>query len=271
VKAASRSRNGAAGMLRFLAVIGAPVIASCLWLIRLAALGTAVIVHAPRAAIWRRTVRSEFKRALDKVLVGGLVPVLVTAMLVGLGLIYQALYWLEAAGQIDFLGRIIVVILVRELGPILVGLVVLGQSGSATLIEITQMRTQGPVRMLDGQGVDPFLFLVVPRSLAFTLGVATLTTLFVTTTLITGYLAASGLGYVKLSLWGFLDVVTRAMRFEDFMLLIVKPIAIGFIIGLVCCMTALLPGRDVTRVVAIGFIRAALAVLAISGLVSLML
>ncbi|MBL8702353.1 MAG: ABC transporter permease [Alphaproteobacteria bacterium] len=256
---------------RFLGRIGAPVVAGLLWLVRLAAMGSSVVFLAMRRTTWRRTVRAEFGRAIAGALVGPLTATAVTAVLVGVGLVYQALYWLEAAGQVEMLGRIIVIVLIRELAPMLVGLIIIGQSGTVMLIEITQMRAGGQLRMLDSQGIDPFLLLVVPRTLAFTLAAFTLTIWFVVITLFAGYAAATLMGAVKVTFWGYLDVIMRGMRLTDFLLLPTKSLAIGFVVGVVCSYTALLHVRSATRVVAIGFVRAAVAVFAASGLVSLIL
>lgn len=257
--------------LAILAILGAPVVGSALWLARQAAMGASIAFLSLRRSTWRRTVRAEFGRSIFAALLGPMTATAVTAILVGIGLVYQALYWLEAAGQVAMLGRIIVIVLVRELAPLLVGVILIGQSGTVLLIELTQMRAGGQLRMLDSQGVDPFLLLVLPRTLAFTLACFTLTVLFVATTLLAGYAAAMLMGAVKVTFWGYLDVILRGMRLTDFLLLPVKSLAIGFVIGVVCSDTALLHARSATRVVAVGFVRAAIAVFVASGLVSLIL
>lgn len=265
------SRPALAGVRRFLGRLGAPVVAAVIWLVRLAALGAGIVFLAVRRTTWRRTVRAAFARALANALLGPLLATAVAAGLVGIGLVYQALYWLEAAGQIEMLGRIIVVVLIRELAPLLVGTVIIGQGGTVMLIEFNQLRAGGQLRMLDSQGVDPFLLFVLPRTLAFTVACFTLTILFVIVTLFAGYAAASLMGAVKVTFWGYLDVIMRGMRLTDFLLLPAKSLTIGFVIGVVCSYTALLHERAATRVVAAGFVRAAIAMLAASGLLSLVL
>jgi len=254
-----------------LAAIGTPVVAGLRWLFQVTGLAVSVVLMTPRRTSWRRTVRQEFARTLQGSVLGALPATAVTAVLIGAGLIYQALYWIEAAGQVDLLGRVIVVVLVRELAPMLVALIIIGQSGTATLIQLTQLRIGGQLRMLDSQGIDPFLLLVLPRVLAFTLAGFTLTILFIVITLFAGYAAANMIGFVKVTFWGYLDIIMRAVRATDFVLVPVKSLALGFIVGLVCCYTALIHARDATRVVATGFVRAALAVFAVSGLLSLLL
>jgi phospholipid/cholesterol/gamma-HCH transport system permease protein len=255
---------------RMLTGIGAPVVDGARWLIANAALGASVVLLALRASTWRRTVGAEFRYALRESTVGVMPATCAMAILVGLGLLYQAFYWLEAAGQMVLLGRIIAVVLMRELAPVLVALLIIGRSGTATLMQLTQMRDGGQLRMLDSQGVDPFLLLVLPRTLAYTVACFTLTILFIAITMIAGFLFATLIGVVQVSFIGFLDETLQARSIGDFLLVPVKAIALGFVVGVVCCHTGLTHRREATRVVAAGFVRAALAVFAVSGLLSLL-
>jgi phospholipid/cholesterol/gamma-HCH transport system permease protein len=257
------------GLARLLGAVGAPVVDAAHWAASNAALAATVAFMSLRRSSWRRTVSAEFVREVRETVLGVLPATCVMALLVGIGLLYQALYWAETAGQVTLLGRIIVVVLMRELAPALVALLIIGRSGTSTLMHLSQMRDGGQLRMLDSQGVDPFLLLVLPRTLAYTIGCFTLTVLFIAITMIAGYVTATAIGFVKVTFLGFLDMTLRAMARGDFLIVPLKAIVLGFTIGIVCCHTALTHSREATRVVASGFVRAALAVLAMSGLLSL--
>jgi phospholipid/cholesterol/gamma-HCH transport system permease protein len=263
--------SGAIGLVpRVLAALGEPVVAGVRWLIANAALGAGIVLLAPRSSTWRRTVSAEFRHELREATVGVLPATCAMALLVGLGLLYQAFYWLEAAGQLPLLGRIIVVVLMRELAPVLVALLIIGRCGTATLMQLTQMREGGQLRMLDSQGVDPFLLLVLPRTLAYTVACFTLTIVFIAITMIVGFLFATLIGVVQVSFVDFLDTTLRAKSLGDFLLVPMKSIAFGFVVGVVCCHTGFTHRREATRAVAAGFVRAALAVFAVSGLLSVL-
>lgn len=266
---ASPRRAMRPGLLRILGAVGGPVVDAAHWTASNAALATTVAFMAMRRSSWRRTVSAEFLFEVRESVLGVLPATCVMAVLVGVGLLYQALYWLEAAGQITLLGRIIVVVLMRELAPVLVALLIIGRSGTSTLMHLTQMRDGGQLRMLDSQGVDPFLLFVMPRTLAYTIACFTLTILFIAITMVVGYVTATMIGLVQVTFLGFLDTTLRSMSRSDFLLVPLKAMALGFTIGVVCCHTALSHSREATRVVASGFVRAALAVLAMSGLLSL--
>jgi phospholipid/cholesterol/gamma-HCH transport system permease protein len=252
-----------------LARLGRPVVAAARWAIDVCAMAAAILMLAMRASSWRRTVTRAFARDLRAALFGSLPAASVLAAMVGLGLVYQALYWLGSAGQISLIGEVIVTVLLRELAPMMVALIVIGRSGTALLIELTQQRTGGQLRTLDGQGIDPFLVYVVPRTLAFAVASFTLTILFIVATLLFGFISASALGVVQLSFHDFVDTTIATMSVGDFVILPAKSLALGFAIGVICCHTALTHRRDATRVVASGFVRAVLAAVAVSGMLTL--
>jgi phospholipid/cholesterol/gamma-HCH transport system permease protein len=196
----------------------------------------------------------------------------VTASIVGLAMVYQALYWLQMAGEITKVGRVLVLVLVRDLAPLLVGLVVLGRSGTVVLVELGAMQQRGQVRRLDALGIDPLIYLVMPRVLAITVATFALTILFIATALTAGYVVGFAFGAIKITFAAFLDNFVRAIEPRDYLVLPVKALTIGFVIGFTCCFVALNPGRtatDITRFLPRGFVRAVLAVLVVAGALAL--
>lgn len=231
-------------------------------------LGATVLVVAGRRSTWRAPVWAEFMRTLKAVAVSSLSTSVAAGVLVGFALVSQAVYWLAVTGQTGLVGQVIVILLIRELVPILVGLLIFGRNGTATLIELGEGHTGGWLRQFEIQGLDPMVLLVVPRTLAFALGAFCMATVLLLATLLTGYLIAHGLGLVAYSIWDFSDMVQRAMTVRDFIVPPLKCVVIGFMVALVCCATGL--GRrdqsdELQRLVPRGFVRSALAILVING------
>jgi phospholipid/cholesterol/gamma-HCH transport system permease protein len=198
----------------------------------------------------------------------GLPSILITGLLIGLVMVNQVLYWLRFAGQEGLIGEFLVLGLVRDLAPVLVGLIVLGRSGSTMMVELGAMRASGHVYLLDAQGIDPFLYLVIPRVLATALGVFCLTMVFLVAALASGLVTANMLGLTNLTFLDFTVEVLSAMGPREYALVPLKTLAIGFAIGLISCTTGLAVGSVVTEVSALlphGFIKAILATLLISG------
>ena len=84
---------------RLLAAIGRPPLSLLRRLAMAAGFGAAVLSAAARPTTWRRPVRRELLRAMHQAGVQGVRATLVIGVLIGLAMVYQALYWLQAAGQ----------------------------------------------------------------------------------------------------------------------------------------------------------------------------
>ena len=256
---------------RAMGAIGRLVRLRAAFLLTLAALFWGVLWEARRPRSWRHTVRMEFRRALGQAAAGGLVTALVTAGLTGLALVAQAIYWLGLAGQQQLEGTLIVTVLVRELTPLLTGMVLLGRSGMVTITELGVLRLDGQMDVLAEQGVDPFLLLVLPRTLAFALASFTLGMFFILGALGMGFVASNLLGAEREPLWTFFDHVLSSMRAADFVTFPIKMLSIGALVALTACVTGLTarPGEDAAVLLPRGFVRGVLAIMLASLVFSL--
>ena len=254
-----------------LAVVGRVVHGRAAFVLMLAALSWGVLLDAWHPRSWRRPVCSEFLRALRQSAGGGLATALIMAGLTGLALVSQALYWLGLAGQQELEGSLLVTVLVRELTPLLIGMVLLGRSGTVTVAELGLLQLGGQVRMLIAQGIDPTLLLVLPRTMAYAVASFTLGVLFIVSALVVGFVGSSLLGAVHDSLWLFLDHVLSAMRASDFAIFPAKMLFIGALVSLTACLTGLTagPGDDTGGLQPRGFVRGVLAIMLTSLIFSL--
>jgi len=256
---------------RVLARIGRAVRSHTRFVLLLASLGAGVVLDGIRPTTWRRTVRGEFRRALRQAVGGGLSTTLVTAALIGLVMVSQALYWLGQAGQEGLIGPILVTVLVREVAPVLVGLIVMGRSGVVIVSEIGGLQIGGQVHALAAQGLDPFLLLVLPRAAALAIACFTLGIVFVVAALLTGFIAGSLAGAVHIPIGSFLERVLLAMHAGDFAVFPAKMIVIGLLVALTACLTGLTASAqdDAARLLSRGFVRGVVAILLASIALSL--
>jgi phospholipid/cholesterol/gamma-HCH transport system permease protein len=252
---------------RLLATIGKWTIGFWQWPVQFISDTVAVIRQSFRPITWRRSIRAEFLRQCYQVGAQALPFILVAGFFVGFGLVAQAYHWLAVFGSTNLFGGFLSAILVREIAPVLVGLIVIGRSGSTLLVELGTMKTEGQVHMLDAQGVDPFLYLVVPRVLAFSICMFSLTTAFVAVALLAGFFSGVLIGITQFYFFDFLNRAIGSMGWQTYVLFSLKTIAIGFAIALISCRTALsLTGvsANVLDIMPRGFALSALAALIIS-------
>jgi phospholipid/cholesterol/gamma-HCH transport system permease protein len=152
----------------------------------------------------------------------------------GLGLLVigQAVSWLTRVGAISYLGTIMVVVVVRELGPLTTALLVLARVGTANVIELGTARAMGEVEGLEALGIDPVHYLIVPRVVGMALAVFALTAYLILGALVSGYLWAF-VQDVSLRPEDYVHQLAGALSGLDFVLLALKTLAFGSIIALV--------------------------------------
>ena len=259
---------------QLLAVIGLWTIGLLQAPIRFLADAVAVLWQSCRPVTWRRTIRAAFIRQCREIGTRALPFILVSGVFVGFGMVAQALYWLEVFGGTWLFGGLLSVVLVKEVAPVLVGLIVVGRSGSTIIVELGTMQARGRVHMLDAQGIDPFLYLVVPRVLAVTICMFCLNVAFVAVAMVAGYFSANLIGISKYSFFNFMDRILTSIDTGDYFLVSAKTLTIGFVVGLLSCKTALSVSdrsTDVLDILPRGFAKSALATLLISVALTILL
>ncbi len=98
-----------------------------------------------------------------------------TAFSIGLTLAMQASHELSKLGANAYVPNLVAVSMLRELGPLLIGVIVIGRSGSAVTAELGTMRVSEEIEALSVMGINPVRFLVVPRFLAMLIMLPVLT------------------------------------------------------------------------------------------------
>ena len=191
-------------------------------------------------------VRQEISRAGV-----ALMPMFVfIALALGFLVVSQTVSALEKVGATDYLGSTMVIVIVRELGPLLTAVLVLARVGTANVIELGTARALGEVEALEALGIDPVHYLIVPRVIGMALGVFSLTIYLILGALGSGYLFAF-LQDVALTPGDYFKQIAEALTWLDFALLALKTITFGFFIAIVTCYHGLaqpLRLEDVSRV-----------------------
>jgi phospholipid/cholesterol/gamma-HCH transport system permease protein len=182
----------------------------------------------------RQVIRPRVFQELSRAGLRLLPMFLFIAAALGLLVIGQTVSWLKVVGAMNFLGTIMVVVVVRELGPLTAALLVLARIGTANVIELGTARAMGEVEALEALGIDPVHYLVVPRVIGMALGVFALTVYLILGALLSGYLWAF-LQDVPLRPGDYFHQLANALSGMDFALLAIKTVAFGFIIALVTC------------------------------------
>ena len=266
------SPDGGASSPGVIAAIGQWTINQVQGIIIFTSIAGAVFWQSCRPLTWRRTVRVEFLHQCHQIGTRALPFIVLTAVIIGLGVVFETLYWLRLFGQSEFAGSLLVIVLVREIAPLLVALIVIGRSVSVFMIELGIMQADGQIRMLDAQGIDPFIYLLVPRVMAASVSMFSLTVVFTVVTLTTGFVAGNALSATNLTLYDFVFEILWAMGPADFAAIPVTTLATGYVTGLIGCTTGLAYAgitTDVQHLLPPGIMKAVIATLLISVVVTI--
>lgn len=160
---------------------------------------------------------------------------LVSVLALGTGsiIILQSLANLSLLGGTQMIGNFLIVMILREAGPLLVALVVIARSGTAVASEVGNMRANREIEALESMGINPLSFIVFPRVLGGIISVLGLAFYFNFIALIGGYAVTRF--FQDLPLAFYTDSLMRALTKEDVLIFLLKNGFSGMIIFVVCC------------------------------------
>ena len=197
---------------------------------------------------WVKTVRTELIRQIYSSGVGSIGFVAYIAFAVGVSIVAQALVWMDKIGQSTLLGPLFVTILIREAAPLLNNILAITRNGTAITTELGNMKISGNVQALDAQGLDPFIYLVMPRVLGLMISVFCLNAVFLIVSFTTGYIAGFLLSPDITDPYSFVNSIFKSIDAVDFVSLIAKSIIPALFTGSICCTEGLRVGRSYTDV-----------------------
>jgi phospholipid/cholesterol/gamma-HCH transport system permease protein len=198
---------------------------------------------------WRATLQQ-----FEVIAVRSLPLVALTALFTGMVLALQTAFGLSRFGAKPYVGSIVGLAIVRELGPVLAALMVGGRVGAGITSELGSMTVTEQVDAIRAMGADPVQKLVLPRVLAATIGLPMLTALAIVLGVFGGLVIAD-LEYAIAPSF-YLQTVTTTVTIGDFFAGVTKTFVFGWIIAMVGCSVGLSTtggtegvGRATTRTV----------------------
>jgi phospholipid/cholesterol/gamma-HCH transport system permease protein len=159
--------------------------------------------------------------------------VVLTGFFTGAALALQSGMTLDQFGARSLVGRLVSASMVKELGPVLTGLMLAGRVGSGIAAELGSMMVTDQINALRSLGTDPVRKLVVPRFLAGIFMAPVLTVIADCAGMIGGWIIA----VVSLNVGSgvYWSSVTQALFLGDAMMGLIKPFALGFVIVTIGC------------------------------------
>lgn len=170
---------------------------------------------------------------MDAIGVGSLGIVCLTGLFTGMVLTVQSSATLDAFGARPYVGRMVSLSMIRELGPVLTSLMVAGRVGSGMAAELGSMVVTQQIDAMRALGTDPIRKLVTPRMVAGVVMVPILTVLSDAVGMVGGFLVARLT--LRLATEFYWHSAVDAIRAYDVIMGLVKPLVFGYIVVSIGC------------------------------------
>jgi phospholipid/cholesterol/gamma-HCH transport system permease protein len=192
-----------------------------------------LVVSAFRALLAPPYYSYDIVEQFDAIGVGSLTVVLLTGFFTGAALALQSGLTLDQFGARPVVGRLVAASMVKELGPVLTGLMLTGRIGSGIAAELGSMMVTDQINALRALGTDPIRKLVVPRMLAGIFMAPVLTVIADFIGIFGGWLVARFQLQVASGLYW--SSIPQALYMQDLWMGLVKPFVLGFVIVTIAC------------------------------------
>lgn len=184
--------------------------------------------------------------------------------------ILQTSAQLSLVGGTAMLGKVMVMIIVRELAPLITALIVIARSGTAVASEIGNMRVNREIEALEVMGINPLSYIVFPRIVGGVISVVCLAFYFNAIALMGGFFVSRALHNLPFAF--YFESLSNAFAVEDIVLFAVKNGFSGLIIFVLACYQGLsvqMSSHEVPQVTTKAVVHSIIAVTSFNLLVSL--
>jgi phospholipid/cholesterol/gamma-HCH transport system permease protein len=219
---------------------------------------------ALRALVSPPIYRHDIIEQFDAIGVKSLTVVLLTGFFTGAVLALQSGLTLDQFGARPVVGRLVSATMIKELGPVLTGLMLTGRVGSGIAAELGSMVVTDQIFALRALGTDPVRKLVVPRVLAGVVMAPVLTVVSDFVGIVGGWIIAVFQLQVPSGLYW--SSILEALYMEDIWMGLIKPFVLGFVIVTIACHVGLRTSggtQGVGRATTLSVVAGSVAVIAV--------
>ena len=186
-----------------------------------------------RALVTRPFYYRDVVEQFEAIGIGSMTVVVLTGLFTGMVLALQMGTTMDQFGARSMVGRMVSASIVKELGPVLTGLMVAGRVGSGIAAELGSMMVTDQIAALRALGTDPIRKLVLPRILAGIVMVPILTVIASAVGMVGGWMVTYGVLRVASSIYW--NSVVQGLFIQDVWMGLIKPFFLGFTIVSIGC------------------------------------
>jgi phospholipid/cholesterol/gamma-HCH transport system permease protein len=199
-------------------------------------------VALPLPRTGRALIRQVIMEQIYFTAVQALPVIIPVALIIGSMMIIQ---FSQLSGQVD-LGKLVVLLVLREIGPLITAIVVILRSATAVAIETSYMKVLNEIDALEMAGIDPLHVVCFPRLVGITTAIVSLVLVFDLMAIIGGYTIVRSA--TDLPVEGFFQQIARGVEGADITVGLLKGIFFGVTITVTCLYHGLSQKSQITQV-----------------------
>jgi phospholipid/cholesterol/gamma-HCH transport system permease protein len=191
-----------------------------------------------RSMSYLPTLPRQFGRFVEQCYLIGYTTLPIVAILsffIGSVLALQAGYSMQNFGAKQFIGSLVGLSMARELGPVMVAILLAGRVGSAIAAELASMKVYQEIDALETMNIPPARMLVMPRLVAALVMVPVLAIIANLVGWFGGAIISKYTAFIAIDPPAYFSALRQFMKFEDVANGLIKAEVFGFAVVLVCC------------------------------------
>lgn len=191
-----------------------------------------------RAAAYTPSLPRQFGRFIEQCYMIGYTTLPIVAILsffIGSVLALQAGDAMQNFGAKQFIGTLVGFSMAKELGPVMVAILLAGRVGSAITAELASMKVYQEIDALQTMNIPPERILVLPRLAATLFMVPVLAIIADLVGWFGGAIVAKYTHFIAIEPSAYFAAMRRFMEFKDVLDGLIKAEVFGFVVVLVCC------------------------------------
>jgi len=165
--------------------------------------------------------------------IGSLFLIILTGISAGQGMALQFSNELADFGSKNYLGRIMAIAIIRELGPVLTAVMIAARVAAGITAEIGAMKSSNQLDAMVAFGIDPVRKLAAPRLISLIIMVPALTIVCDVIAIVGGWFIAIFISHITSTTYW--TAVKERLIFGNIFIGLIKPFFYAFVIGFISC------------------------------------
>ena len=168
------------------------------------------------------------------------------AVLLGIVAVVNLAMFLPRFGAGGYMGRILIIVILREFGPLLTAIILITRSGTAIAADLASMSVNDEIAALKVMDISVPRVIIAPRLIGAIVSCACLTVCFVAVAITSGFIAANC--FTSLPLDAFAQNLVASIEGKDLVVSLAKSVGFGMIVALLSCHYGLLVKQSPTEI-----------------------